>query len=297
MGSLGVRKILLLLLAILFVSCATKDGVKAEHIEQTVDDSATKNNAKNEHSAIATPTLIKTPSKSDIEDRLMDPDLLRNVEIASPASLRKAVQHIADDPKGLTDNNRLYLVIISEIMKRLYPHESIDWNIPSYRLANKYLKAFSDIDAGILPEDLGEDRFLSVIIPCFYVLSGSVDDEQISLIEKKLEKAKTMLPESVLTYLLAGHMYENSGQSSKAKNSYAKAYDLDKSSSQATLNYARILAKTGNSPSAINLLLGLENIKETKDYRLVLANSYLGLKQYDKVAEILESILEEGKNT
>lgn len=287
-----MKKTLLLTVILILTACATKpavtDNKPTQEVERPDNTSAT--------TVLPTPTIISTPSKADIEDRLLDARLIHNVEIGSPDSLRAAVNFIAADTKGLTDTNRLYLVIISEIMKRLYIHEPIMWNIPQYSAENKYLAAFSTIDKGMFPQNLDESTFLSLVIPCFYVISdrtetGNTLEDKIHTLEARLTKAQNLVPQSVLPHFLRGVMYEKSGQVSKARDSFQKAFNLDASCTQAGLHYARLLAKTGDPLAALDIANRLENLQSTTEYKLVLGESYIGLKNYDAASEIIVGVL------
>lgn len=281
----------LFVLGMFFVACTTKppakEDVPAQEIEQPTENSGTV--------VLPPPTVIDTPKKADIEDRLLDSRLVKNVELGSPDSLRAAVNFIASDPKGLTDTNRLYLVIISEIMQRLYPHEPITWNVPSYQGTNKYLLAFSKLDQGVFPQNLDDSTFLSLVIPCFYSISAQVSNAAIEgklgELETRLKKAENLSARSVLPSFLLGLMYEKTGQASKAKNAFKKAYELDSSCTQAGLNYARLLAKTGEANTALVVAEGLDNLKNTNDYKLLLGESYIGLKDYEKASEVVVGLL------
>ena len=281
------KSVRLLFLIFLCAACASKQVKKDQSIVVT-EEQVEKNAA-----AVTVPTIIDTPTKADIEDRLLDSRMISTVEIGSPDSLRAAVRFIAADPKGLNDTNRLYLVLISEIMKRLYPHERIDWNVPLYQGKNKYLRAFSQVDNGIVPQDLGDSTFLSLIVPCFFAVSHPLNAEQIVKYENTLKTAESLMPQSVLPPFMLALMYDRNGQSSQAKQAYKKAYELDVSCTQAGLNYARILAKTGNSTAALRLLSELTTLKESDEYKLVLSESYIAEKQYDKASEIVVALLTE----
>lgn len=285
-----VKKIFLLIAVAVFVSCATKPAANIETpahaVERPTDNAAT--------ATVPAPTIITTPSKSDIEDRLLDARLIRNVEIGSPDSLRAAVAFIAADTKGLTNINRLYLVLTSEIMKRLYKHEQITWNVPAYSGENKYLTAFAQIDEGRVPQNLDESTFLALVIPCFYAVTDSASnnlESKIDTFESRLTKAQNLVPQSVLPHFLRGVIYEKLGQTYKARNSFKTAFELDASCTQAGLNYARLLAKTGDVLAALQVAKSLGALQNTTEYKLLLAESYIGLKEYDKASEIVIALL------
>lgn len=285
------RNWFLFVLSVFSVACVTKPHIKEDSPAQEIDK-PTENSGT---VVLPPPTVIDTPKKADIEDRLLDSRLIKNVELGSPDSLRAAVSFIASDSKGLTDTNRLYLVIISEIMRRLYPHEPITWNVPSYQGENKYLIAFSKLDQGVFPQNLDDSTFLSLVIPCFYSISAQVSNISVegkfAELETQLKKAENLSPGSVLPSFLLGLMYEKTGQASMAKNAFKKAYELDGSCTQAGLNYARLLAKTGEASMALTVAESLTNLKNTNDYKLLLGESYIGVKDYEKASEVVVGLL------
>lgn len=276
--------IILILFAL--AACVSKPAPKPEADIQTENQPA-----ETAASQPIAPTILDTPKRNDIEDRLLDVRLIENVEIGSPASLRAAVSFIANDPKGLTDTNRLYLVLISEIMERLYPHEQITWNIPNYNDTNKYLSAFATIDGGMQAQNLDESTFLSLVIPCFYAVRHNITDSELAAFDARLKKCEALSKRSVLPSYLRGIMYEKLGKLSTARNSYKAAYSMDSSCTEAGLCYARLLSKTGNSRAAFEIMQGLDNLKETVPYQLTLAETYIALKNYEQASDIIVSIL------
>lgn len=269
----------------IFSACASKQVTKDVHTNGVQPN-------KNSVAPITpSPAIIDTPTKTDMKDRLLDPRMIQNLEIGSPATLKRAVDFIAMDKNGLTDTNRLYLVLISEIMKRLYPYEAITWNVPSYTAENKYLAAFSQIDKGKLPQNLDNSTFFSLVIPCFYSFTGNFSESLVKDFEIRLQAAKTMCPKSVLTYFLEGIMYKKIGCISKAKTAFKTAFEMDNSCTQAGLNYAKLLTKSGECETALKITEHLDALKNTLEYKLLLGESYIGLNDYDKASELATGIL------
>lgn len=287
-GDIGVKILLsLLLFFTLIFGCKSQPSTK----KGTVPDGSERPTENAASMPTGTPIILDTPNKADIEDRLLDTRLIRNVEIGSPDSLRAAVNFIASDPNGLTDINRLYLVIISEIMTRLYPHEAITWNVPAYPQENKYLAAFSQIDTGLIPQNLDESTFLALVIPSFYSLNKTISDAELTRLEARLIKAETLVPDSVLPHFLKGVLYQKNGQASRAIESFRRAWDLDASCTQAGLYYARLLAKTGDTSMALNIAEKLGALQKTTEYQLLLSEAYIELARYEQASEIVVALL------
>ena len=66
-------------------------------------------------------TILSLPGKDELVEKKLDSTLAAYIEKGSPASLKEAVLFIQNDSKGLTNENKLYLKIIADIMYLVYP--------------------------------------------------------------------------------------------------------------------------------------------------------------------------------
>ncbi|PIE97833.1 MAG: hypothetical protein CR988_06150 [Treponema sp.] len=244
--------------------------------------------------SVITETILETPDKKDIEDRLLDEKLIRNIEIASPGSLRLAVQHIQSDTKGLTDTNRLYLVLSSEVMKRIYPHEKIDWVVPSYKDHNKYLDALKTIDLGEYPLELETNTFFELMIPSFILLNDGDNSRYFSDIKSRLAMATDKYPSSVLPYLMQGILQLKLGYTTEARRLFKKAWQMDKTCTTAGIKYAFLLAKAGDGDEALKISKELQkSMGKTVEYKLLLAEANMVLKNYEVANPYIVQVLSE----
>ena len=77
-------------------------------------------------------TILSLPGKNELAEKKLDSTLAALIEKGSPASLKEAVLFIQNDSKGLTNENKLYLKIIADIMYLAYPLETNGVKPPVY---------------------------------------------------------------------------------------------------------------------------------------------------------------------
>ncbi|MEL3899898.1 tetratricopeptide repeat protein [Treponema phagedenis] len=239
-------------------------------------------------------TILKTPDKEEFMEERANLNILRNIQIGSPYSFRKAVKQIQEDSLGLTINNRLYLQLITRFMRYLYPFEPISWNTPLYTEENVFLTALNKIESGEYPYELSENDFLSLIIPplLLTVKNITISKTHLTDILHRIQAAQKLMPESVLPAFLLGKYFELQGSSSKAETAYRLAWEIAPSCYPAGIQYARFAAAGGNTEQAKrigNQLL--QRFPDNIEIFLLQAEIYLKLKDLDSAEPYIIEVL------
>ena len=174
-------------------------------------------------------TILPLPTAAELTLNRIDPQVLADLEIASPVSIRRAVNRIYSISQGLTQSKQFQLTLAARLMHFVYPLEPIDWNVPSYRQADPYLDALAQIEKNVYPQNLGRSVFWDAVIPTIILTKEIGIQEYVGSLENRLMLARNFNPASVLPSYLLGLLYEQLGKLSDAENYYQTAWKQDDS--------------------------------------------------------------------
>lgn len=195
-------------------------------------------------------TLLAVPSQEQLKKNSMDAASLALIEVGSPDSIVKAVQRINADPRGMTDQNRIMLSVAADLMKLLYPAESVTWPIPSVPDTSPYIGALKSARQGVYDYNTGNADFLSIVLPSLVLVTGTGPGDYYDDAEKALLKASAMNPGSVLPPYFLALLATRRGNVAASDAFYEKTWNLDNSCYPAGVGYARSLIRRGNGKTA-----------------------------------------------
>ena len=241
-------------------------------------------------------TILSLPGKDELAEKKLDSTLAAHIEKASPASLKEAVLFIQNDSKGLTNENKLYLKIIADIMYLVYPLETNGVKPPISNEDEPYLQALKEVKSGLYPVSTKKDGFLSLIIPTLVLTYNDFSDTTLAQysedIESRLMEAQKLRPQSVLPYYLLGLLKEKNNKLTEAVALYQKAWQLDSSCYPAGFKYGHFAAESGNGAEALKIADTLNSsYKDNTEVKLLYAQAHIAKNDLNKASENIVSVL------
>lgn len=241
-------------------------------------------------------TILSLPGKDELAEKKLDSTLAAHIEKGSPASLKEAVLFIQNDSKGLTNENKLYLKVIADIMYLVYPLETNGVKPPLYAEDEPYLQALKEVKSGLYPVSTKKDGFLSLIIPTLVLTYNDFSDTTLAQysedIESRLMEAQKLRPQSVLPYYLLGLLKEKNNKLTEAVALYQKAWQLDSSCYPAGFKYGHFAAESGNGAEALKIADTLNSsYKDNTEVKLLYAQAHIAKNDLNKASENIVSVL------
>ena len=241
-------------------------------------------------------TILSLPGKDELAEKKLDSTLAAHIEKGSPASLKEAVLFIQNDSKGLTNENKLYLKIIADIMYLVYPLETNGVKPPISNEDEHYLQALREVKSGLYPVSTKKDGFLSLIIPTLVLANDDFSDSVLTQysedIESRLVEAQKLRPQSVLPHYLLGLLKEKNNKLTEAVALYQKAWQLDSSCYPAGFKYGHFAAESGNGAEALKIADTLNaSYKDNTEVKLLYAQAHIAKNDLNKASENIVSVL------
>ena len=241
-------------------------------------------------------TILSLPGKNELAEKKLDSTLAAHIEKASPANLKEAVLFIQNDSKGLTNENKLYLKIIADIMYLVYPLETNGVKPPISNEDEPYLQALREVKSGLYPVSTKKDGFLGLIIPTLVLTYNDFSDTVLAQysedIESRLMEAQKLRPQSVLPYYLLGLLKEKNNKLTEAVALYQKAWQLDSSCYPAGFKYGHFAAESGNGAEALKIADTLNSsYKDNTEVKLLYAQAHIAKNDLNKASENIVSVL------
>ena len=242
-------------------------------------------------------TILPMPSAAQLALNRSDSQVQSDMELASPESIRRAVNRVYSASQGFTTEKQQQLMLAAQLMRLVYPLELVDWNVPSYQQNDPYLDALAQIEKGLYPQKLGINTFFDAVIPAIILTRGINVKEYADTLEKRLFAAKNFNSSSVLPPYLLGLLYEQLGRLSDAEVSYRTAWEQDGSCYPAGMRFAYLALLSNNNEIAYEIAEKLYNrYPNAIAIQLLLAETYLEKGDLEKAEEIVYALLKKSND-
>lgn len=251
----ALRKGLVPALSILFfVSCATAPSTSNSGSDPVRLSGKTDQGQETEVTPVSAGngggTPLNVPSREQLNKNEADAGVSALLERAVPASIRDAVNLVRQDPKGMTDRNRVFLAVAGELMKILYPLETVDWQMPSIPENDPWTQAIRSSRMGVYDYNTGNGDFFARVLPSLILFISPTSTDFYPEAKKTLTAAATSNPSSVLPPLFLGAMIERTEGSAAALDWYRKAWETDSGCYPAGEGLVRAFIAAGDGASA-----------------------------------------------
>lgn len=246
--------VITIIIAILFFcfSCAlTSSNVTNSSTLQGKASADTIGTSSSKAGASALPVLPQRTSYFHFDDS----SILKDGEIASPSSIKEAVNKIRRPDSLYSDQEKVFLAILHTIMSVAYPSEKITWTIPQNLPENNiYIGAIESVGKGIYDSNIGKADFFSLVVPSLILcLSSSTSNNYYEESEVALKEAILLVPDSVLANYLLGLVYTKKDDIENSILQLQIATTLDSSCFEVMFAYGKALLKGNYTTQAYEI--------------------------------------------
>lgn len=187
-------------------------------------------------------------------------DAITAIAIASPDSLRRALEHLGSPDVSESERGRELAFVALRLFDILYPLiDPPEFAALPPPTGSIYPNMFDEIENGRYPTVSQEDAsFLTLVLPPLSILY-TMRGEVVAQSSEALAQAIQLNPNSMLPYLLQGVIAERSAMLGDAELYFDRALQIAPSCYPARINLARVYYLTGqNDPAyaSISILKG-----------------------------------------
>lgn len=224
-------------------------------------------------------------------------EVMHDVAVGTPSSLRRAVQTLRKQSSELTENEKVLIAVESSIMQLVWSNERVDWESPEVSNGNSYMGAVVSARNGIYDTSTGNVDFLTLVLPSLVVLKVSDVSSFYSDSEAALKKGLNLCPDSVLAMYLLGNLYKKAGKFDQASACFKKAFEAAPEVFMVSYAYADSLFLRGNNNEAEGQVNALAAKYPSNTGVLKLASQvYYQKKDYAKAEEYISRVLQQEPN-
>ncbi len=242
-------------------------------------------------------TMLALPSRDQLKKNSIDSATMALLQIGSPESVREAVSRISSDSRGMTDQNRVALAVAGEIMRILYPLETVSWPTPSVPDGDNYLASIRSARLGAYDYSAGSSDFLSLVLPSFILAVTPLAGDWIADADAALERAAKLNEKSVLPPLFRGMIAERTGNAALAQAFFKRAWDLDGSCYPAGVSLSRQLTRSGKGEEGLRIARTLlARYPESLSMTRLCAEASFHIGRWDEADQYVLSVLKAEPN-
>lgn len=243
-------------------------------------------------------TPLAVPPRGESRKTSMDNTVLRYLEGGSPETIRRAVERVNSDSRGMTDQNRIALAVAGELMRILYPLETVNWPTPSVPDTDPYIQIIRSARTGTYDYSAGTSDFLSLVLPSLVLVTTPSREDFFTDAENALRRAADMNKKSVLPPYLQGLIAERRKDYASADRLYRTAWETDDSCYPAGMAYSRTLIRQGRGTEALTIARELSaRYPASLEFVRLSADAAFSLQDWDTADSlILEVLKKEPRN-
>lgn len=275
-----------MIIAILFFlisSCgSTKKIAKSNNLHTTYENNSTEK-------AIS---LGKTKDSKKTYFSKIPEEILKDVEMGTPQSLKKAVAILRKSEENLDEVENTLISVITNILQIVYPSERILWEIPEITEETSYSGAINSALNGIYDTSTGNVDFLTNLLPSLVVLKVENVSTFYDYAKSDLQNALNLNSQSFLAYYLLSILeFKEKNYESAVENAQKAQVFYNESE-----NLAEIISKSYNflgkfKESNETALQNLKKFPNNIELLTICAKNSFELKIYDKAEDYIAQVL------
>ena len=156
----------------------------------------------------------------------IDTQVLSDVEIGSPESLRSAISKLNRNKEGMSEAEKVLHYIAVSIMQMCWKSQNFKEETTGQNIKNNYTGAISSSKNGIYDASSDPKDFLSYALPSLVLAVSTSRSDYYEQAKKSLDTALSMNSRSVFANYLAGLLSVRMGDSRAANQYFAFAADM-----------------------------------------------------------------------
>ena len=251
--------------------------------------------AKEVHSSFSSDdgvSLGKTQGREKTYFSRIDESIMKDIENALPSSLKRASSTIRKSENELTEQEKVLLLVISNMMKILWPDERIDWESPSNVPETSYIAAIKSSQEGIYDTSTGNVDFLSSVLPSLVVLKVSDVSDFYAKAQSDLKYALSLNSDSFLAYYLLGILDFKKGNYEQSLLNFEKAMDFSKDILPVIEYYVSALKFSGKVKESYKVALeNLEKFPNNICLLKICAENAFEMQLYEQAEDYIAKVL------
>lgn len=240
---------------------------------------------------------VKLPSQKRTYFYKVDESLVKQVENGSPDSLRQAMSKIRKSESEYDETEKILIAVATEIMKTLWPSETITWETFAVEDTNPYIGAIKSADNGLFDTSTGNTDFLTTILPAIILLKPTLNDSVYADCDKAIKSALELNRDSVFANYLYGVLNEKTQKYDVAEQYYKIAYENTSNNREASLAYVRVLRQNGKLSLATQVMAKLSG-DDPNSIEILKQNAYVAFatKDYAMAEQYVARVLQQTPN-
>ena len=177
----------------------------------------------------------------------VSPQILENVEIGSPDSLKTAINQLKNQ-SGETEKVLLY--VTTSVLQIVWPSEAGQVAVSEVSVANAYTGAIASARDGVYDSSTGNTDFLAKVLPSLVLITSKTRSDYYEQAKSDLMSALQERADSVLANYLLGVLYRRTDNLSDAVNCFTKTASLAPNCYEASYALAQTTLQTGDAQAA-----------------------------------------------
>ncbi|MBQ9494831.1 MAG: tetratricopeptide repeat protein [Treponema sp.] len=275
----------LLLILLVCVSCAsTKKGAAASKTYGEEQGGTSIN--------IAVPKKNSRTYFSRIDAAIME-----QAENGSPEAIRAAVARIRKPELNYSENEKVLLTLLADVMKIAWPSERAEWDTPAVTEETPYLGAIDSVRKGIYDFSTGNVDFFTLVLPSLVVINDNDVSRYVATAEQALLAGILLRPQSTLANYLLGLLYQKANRAEEALACFVRAVQSSPSTLETSFAHASCLKALGRMSEAFTIADALHsrypnNIRVLK----LCAETSFALNNFSAAEEYVARVLQQTPN-
>ncbi len=192
--------------------------------------------------------------------------VLANVEIGSPDTLKTAINQLKKSSDTITEPEKVLLSVAVQVLQIVWQSESIPATIPEFTESNPYLGAIETARQGVYDSSTGKSDFLTKVLPSLVLITSEIRNDYYGQSKADLQSALKDRSDSVLAQYLLGVLNRRSGDYAAAVRAFSAAHAASPDCFEASYALAQAKLLTGDAKGAESdaktLLQGYGNNRE-----------------------------------
>ena len=180
---------------------------------------------------------------------MVAPQVLENVEIGSPDSLKTAISQLKNPHD---EAERVLLFVAASVLQIVWPSESGHVVVPETDVANAYTGAIASARDGMYDFGTGNADFLAKVLPSLVLVTSHTRSDYYERAQADLTDALQDRADSVLANYLLGVLYQRMERFSEAADCFAKVVRLAPQCYEASFALAQVSLRIGDAQATFN---------------------------------------------
>lgn len=220
--------------------------------------------------------------------------ILANVEIGSPDTLKTAVNQLKKSADSGTEQEKTLLSVAAQVLQIVWQSDSVQVALPEVTDDNPYLGAISMARQGVYDSSTGKSDFLTKVLPSLVLVTSEIRSDYYSQSLEDLQSALSERSDSVLANYLLGMLHRRMGKPALAVTAFSAAVTGAPDCFEVLYALATAKMQTGDAKGAENDAKKLlQNYGSNRDLLKLAAESAFLAGDLDESEQYVARVLQQ----